>query len=318
VKNIPAFLFASTLCLITACSIAGSKAAPPAALSKEQKDLISDKDNGFCIMDNASLWEIGPGAPRLLATCGIGEKLTLLGKTSRAVVSGASRNLILVKQSNGPEAWARTELIVPDSILGVVVDNEAAMYARPNTRSSTGKNLPRMTIVAIQKNTAATAFLRVSCVGQESQEVHRGVYVANSGISSLVDDVRGAILYRIASRTENPRKKAAFLGSALNDYPRSKFTSDIKNALSAAQEPVPAEIPTEKLVAEFLTREEGVNVLTLPGEAGTVIATLPKGRTVASLERTLASYTIGSLIAPWYRIKDPEGWVFGVSLLRKQ
>jgi hypothetical protein len=319
VKKAAAAILALSISLISpSCGKNTPSHEAPIALSSAQKELISDKESGFCIMDNLTLWDIGSGTPKLLSACAIGEKLALLGETARVVQSGAPRTFIRVRQSSGSEGWARAEYVVADSVLAVIADDEAVVYSQPDARTATGQTLSRMTILAIHKSTAATAFLRISCVQEEDGKLLRSVYLRNSGVSSLIDDVKSAVLYAIASRTENERKRAAFLTSALSDYPRSRFTEDIRRALQAVKEPVPEEIPTEELTASFVTGDDGINVLSLPDEtAGTIVETLPKGRTVDVIEKTSRSYTIGSLSAPWYRIKNPEGWIFGVSLIPK-
>ena len=49
-----------------------------------------------------------------------------------------------------------------------------------------------------------------------------------------------------------------------------------------------------------------------------MVGKLAKGRSVVAVERTKQSYALGALNAPWYRIKEPEGWVFGVFLAPKE
>lgn len=307
-----------SISLLPACIKNSSSDEAPIALSDDQKELIADSKSGFCILDNLTLWDISSGVSKSVSGCMIGEKLALLGQTTQIVQAGARRDLVHVRQSSGREGWARAEYVIPDSVLAVIVDDESAVLEKPGAQADTGRLLPRMTILAIHKDSAATAFLRVSYVEPSSSRLDKSVYLRNSGVSSLIDDVKSAILYQIAARTENSKKRAAFLTSALSDYPRSKFTADIRRALETTQEPLAAEIPTEKFEAVFTAIDDGINVLSVPDEtAGSIVAALQKGRTVESVERTTQSYIIGSLSAPWYRIKNPEGWVFGISLSPK-
>jgi len=318
VKKVIFAILVISISLLPTCKKNSSIDEAPIALSDSQKELITDAYSGFCILDNLTLWDVSSGTSKSVSGCILGEKLALLGQTTQIVQAGVRRDLVLVRQSSGSEGWARSEYVIPDSVLAVIVDDEAAVLAKPGPQADTGLLLPRMTILAIHKDSAATAFLQVSCVEPSSGKLTIGVYLRNSGVSSLIDDVKSAILYQIASRTENPKKKAAFLTSALSDYPRSKFTADIRRALEATQEPLAVEIPKEKFAAVFITNEDGINVLSVPDEtAGIIVETLQKGRTVESVEKTTQSYVIGSLSAPWYRIKNPEGWIFGVALSPK-
>jgi hypothetical protein len=318
VKKVIFAIIVISISLLPACMKNSSNDEAPIALSDDQKELITDAESGFCILDNLTLWDISSGVSKSISGCMIGEKLVLLGQTTQIVQTGAKRDLVHVRQSSGIEGWARAEYVISDSVLAVIVDDEAAVLVNPGPQADTGRLLPRMTIIAIHKDSAATAFLHVSGVEPSSGRLDKSVYLRNSGVSSLIGDVKSAILYQVASRTENPKKRAAFLTSALSDYPRSRFTADIRQALVATQEPLAEEIPTEKFEAVFTTNDDGINVLSVPDETeGSVVAALQKGRTVESVERTTQSYIIGSLSAPWYRIKNPEGWVFGISLSPK-
>jgi hypothetical protein len=320
VKNVSIVILAVSVSLLPACdktlSRESDSSEAPIVFSNEQKELITDRESGFCIMDNLTLWGMSSGTPKFLTGIPIGDKLALLGQNARIVQGGAPRELVRVRLSSDVEGWVRTEYVIADSVLAVTVDDEVAVYSRPIAQAFSEKSLPRMTLLAIYKSSAAMNFIRVSCIEQAGGTLTRGIYLKNSGVSSLIDDVKSAILFKIASRTENQRKRAAFLTSALSDYPRSKFAEEIRQSLAITREPASVEIPTESLTATFVTADDSVNVLSIPDEAaGAIVATIPKGRTVEVMEKTRQSYSIGALSAPWYRIKDPEGWVFGVSLV---
>ena len=317
-KKVPVMIPVLLIMLSAACGRNDSGGIPPIVISKDQKELMTDAKSVFCIIDNLTVWEIATGGAKAVASCTVGEKLALTGQTTVSEISGARRELFRVKTASGAEGWVRADSVAVDSVLGVITADEAVMYSRPSVLRIPARALPRMTIVAIQKSSAGTDFLRVSCADPEKAGALRGIYLENTGVSSRLDDVKSAILFILAARTENPKKKAAFLTSSLTDYPGSRFAPDIRQALAATQEPVSSDIPTEEYTASFVTIEDGINVLSAPDEtAGTVVATIDRNKPVQSTEKTRQSYTIGALSAPWYKLKDPEGWVFGVSLAPK-
>ncbi len=288
---------------------------PPIAISSGQREFITDAQSGFCVADELSLWEAGAAAPRRLSSCTIGEKLSLTGETSRMLLNGIQRSVIRVRQTSGTEGWVRAEYVIPDSILGVVVEEGAASYRRPDPAAPTSQTLKRMTVVAIHKRTAATDFLRISYTDPKDGRL-LSAYARNTGISSYLHDVRSAILHAMAARTQNIRTRAGLLTLALNDYPQSKFTPEIRMALEAVEKPSLTDIPTEPFSGTFTAAEDGVNVLSIPDEnAGSVVDTLRKGSSVDAVERTRQAYSVGSLSAPWYRLREPDGWVFGISLV---
>jgi hypothetical protein len=126
--------------------------------------------------------------------------------------------------------------------------------------------------------------------------------------------VESAILLELAGDAANSKQRQAFLSSALKDYPTSSFASRIRAELAGSR-PAAAESAVVSMTATFVTNQEKVNVLSAPDDASaSVVATLAKGQSVDAVEKTAESSRIGSLSAPWYRIKDPPGWVFGTFL----
>ena len=168
-----------SISLLPACKKNSSSDEAPIALSDDQKELIADSNSGFCILDNLTLWNISSGVSKSISGCMIGEKLALLGQTTQIVQAGAKRDLVHVRQSSGIEGWARAEYVISDSVLAVIADDDAAVLAKPGLQAGTGRVLPRMTILAIHKDSAATAFLHVSCVEPSSGRLEKSVYLRN-------------------------------------------------------------------------------------------------------------------------------------------
>jgi hypothetical protein len=98
---------------------------------------------------------------------------------------------------------------------------------------------------------------------------------------------------------------------AVNKYGSSVFMPKLQQALGGA----PAAKPTVAATGSYIVNFDRVNVRDAPDEVnGKVVTQLQAGIVVEVLEATAQSYKIGGNTAPWYRIMDPEGWVFGASL----
>lgn len=274
--------------------------------------LISDEKSGFCMLDGLTLWGLSDGKLSPLSRLQIGEKLTLLGPSKKASFSGSLKKIVRVRRTSGIDGWVRAEYFAANSILAVVVYDEVPVFTLPTERSQLAGHLPIMSILAIRRDSAAAVFLRVTCYDQASDTLYSDVFARNEGISSQIGSVESALLYRIASWTDNLKLKAAFLKSALSDYPSSPFSDIIRQAAAALNAPPAQKIETEEFPVILIVSEDKVNVLSAPSEvSGSIVATLLKGQRIHAEERTRDSFQIGSLSAPWYRISDPAGWVFG-------
>jgi hypothetical protein len=306
-----------------------------AVLSCQQKpggrvpqSVVADEKSAFVIMGDLPLWALSQGALTFKENLPIGEKLSLLGQTARAVQTGKERDFLQVRRSSGSEGWVRAEYVVPKSILGVVTSDESVIYSAPDNTAAATSSLPQMTVLAINADTGGMTFIRVTAYDPEAKVLLKGVYLRNEGVSSKPDDIQGAVLLQLAAGSKNLRQKQAFLTSAIKDYPNSFFMPQLKDALDALTRPAeaapapasqpasqPAQKDTEAASGTMVTAEDAVNVYDAPDQkTGKVLATLAKGQSVELQEKTTDNATIGDRSAPWYRIKDPAGWVFGASL----
>ena len=207
---------------------------------------VADARSGFCIVDDLPFWEISGSTLAQKGTIQIGEKLSLLGQTRRAVVSDKERELVHVRRDTGAEGWARSDVVIPSSILAVVTSDGAVIYSVPRNTAATTASIPRMTVLVIHSDSAGMPFIRVSGYDPVAKQFFRGIYLRNEGVSARPDDVQSAILLQLAAASKSPRQQEAFLGSALKDYPGSLFSSQVQQALDAlhAPPPAPASPPT--------------------------------------------------------------------------
>jgi hypothetical protein len=72
----------------------------------------------------------------------------------------------------------------------------------------------------------------------------------------------------------------------------------------------------EEYSAALAAGESNVSVRDTPDEkTGKVVAMLSSGQRVDVVGKTKENYTVEDRTAPWYRIREPAGWVHGSSLV---
>lgn len=286
------------------------------------QSVVADAKSAFVIMADLPLFGMEQGALVPRGTLPIGEKLALLGQPTKAIQAGKERDFVPVKRDSGVEGWVRADLVISKSILAVVTTDTAAIYEAPNNTAATTSTIPRLSIVAIASETGGMTFIRVTGFDAAAKILLRNVYLRNEGVSSNPDDVQAAILLQLAAASKNLTQQRAFLTSAIKDHPGSLFIPELDAALTALTTPrpaPPAQRTTEPAAGVMVTSADGVSVFDAPDEKmGKLVSTLPKGRNVDILEKTVDSFAVGGNNAPWFRIREPAGWVFGASLAAPQ
>jgi hypothetical protein len=280
--------------------------------------IVADGRSAFTVIADLPLWTLSQGILTQKETIPIGEKLALLGQSSKIVQAGREREFVQVRRMSTSEGWVRADYVVSRSILAVVTTDDAVIYTVPHNTAATTASIPRMTILAIHAETGGMTFLRVTGFDPAAKLLLRGVYLRNEGVSSKPADVQAAILLQLAAASKNPKQQQAFLKTAVKDYPDSIFMPELTAALAgpaAAQAPqAPKGIPTVPASGTMTTAADGVKVYDTPDEkAGKVLATLARGQRVEIQEKTAADSAADPGSA-WYRIRDPMGWVSGASL----
>lgn len=282
------------------------------------QSVVADAKSAFVIMADLPLYSLERGALVLRATLPIGEKLAVLGQATKAFQAGKERDFVPVRRDSGTEGWVRADLVISKSILAVVTTDTATIYESPNNTASTTTTIPRLSIVAIASETGGMTFIKVTGFDAAAKILLRNVYLRNEGVSSHPDDVQAAILLQLAAASKNAAQQHAFLTTAIKDHPGSLFMPELTAALAALTAPRPAPVTqraTEPATGVMVTQDDGVSVYDAPDDqTGKLLTTLPRGQNVDVLEKTTDTFVIGGSSAPWFRIREPAGWVFGASL----
>ena len=301
------FSLLSVAVLAVSCQKAPQLASAPGALTADAK-------SGFVIRAGLGIYDISDGAAKWLDTLLLGEKLSLQGGTQKATVGADQFDFLRVKRASGAAGWALADYIVSNCVLSVTKTDEVIVYKQPMDAGATGTSLSSAMVVARLNESVTAPFARITWYDPASRTLSRGVYAHDEDLSTKPDDVQSAVLLMLASGATTPEQKKALLQSAAKSYPSSLFIARIEDAATALAAP-PVARATEKFFGTMVCTDNGVNVRDAPDEkSGSVVATLTKGQKVEVEEQTTDSYTIGTDTAPWYRIKEPAGWVFGAWL----
>ena len=294
--------------------IAGCQKAPAPSSTPAAKADVADAQSGFVILAGLGLADITDGAVKYVDSLTLGEKVSLTGQARKAGPAGSERDFVEVRRESGKAGWARADYVVASSMLGVVTADGAVIYSEPKNTGATAKIVPKLSILAIHAETAGQAFIRITTYDPAAKVLSHDVYMKNEGVSTRGEDVQSAILLLLAAASDKPTQKRAFLQSAAKDYPGSMFITQVEDSIAALNAPPPSR-ETEKFFASMASTADAVNVRDAPDETtGKVVATLANGQAVDVEEKTVESYTVLDKTAPWYRIKEPAGWVFGAWL----
>jgi hypothetical protein len=199
--------------------------------------VVADARGAFVIMDGLPLYALSGESLTSRETIPVGEKLSLLGQSTRYTVAGKERDYVQVKRESGSTGWVRADFVVTKAILAVVTGDNAVIYSVPHNTAATTETIASMTIVAIHADTGGMRFIKVTCYDETAKTLMRGVYLRNEGVSSNPDDVQGAILLKLAAESKNARQQKAFLTTAIKDHPGSLFIPQLTAALAALTAP---------------------------------------------------------------------------------
>jgi hypothetical protein len=317
-RNVSASLLAlASVFLLAACGQNKS----PGVSEGGQKAISSDASSGFCIFDGLPLdVEKENGTLAYKSALTLGDKVTILGEPVEKTdphFQGGKKFFFNVRLDNGNEGWVRQDFIVPNSLLAVVTSDEAVIYTQPKNTAATAKTLKKPAVIAVFRETPGQAFVKTAFYDTVTPLYLMNVYIRSEDISTNPDDVESAILVYLAGKSKNDKQKKIFLESAKRDYPSSVFASMVAKLLAALESPN-AGLSTEPFAAILEASVQEADVYSLPDEEiGNIVRTLKKGEAVHVVEKTVENFTIGQMNAPWYKIDDPAGWVFGGYLQEK-
>jgi hypothetical protein len=265
-------------------------------------------NEAWVILNGAGLWQDQAGGGlKSIEILSLGDKVALLNKTSKFRQDGKDQDFLRVRASDNREGWVRSQYVTPQAGLAVVLADKAAVFSGPSGGKTTGKYISNMTVVAVVLKESTGDFASVRCF-DVSQNAFFGdsTYVAMKDLALASEDVGAVVTYWIAAGTRDLAQRRTLLKGIVANDSTSEFLPQILVALGAISK------PTAKASGTYSVNADKVNVRVSPDEKnGQVIGQVNQYDPVDVLEKTVDSYTINNQTAPWYRIKDPAGWVFG-------
>jgi hypothetical protein len=269
------------------------------------------KNEAFVIVNNLPLYqEVKSGVLKWKESLVIGDKVALTGKTWKFKVDGNEREYARVKSPAGTEGWVRSSYAIPKCQLAAVKADPATIYGEPREVKMTSKSVSCMTVVAALVDGSTADFAKIVCYDPTADSYFSDpVFVKKEDLSYDEVDLNALILFMTAKGSKDKALRAKFLANIDKNYQTTVFYEKIRAALSPDAS---AARQTAPFSGKFTANDDKVNVRSQPDEAnGQVLGQLEKGAAVEAVEATTQSYTVGGRTAPWYRIKSPEGWVFG-------
>jgi hypothetical protein len=212
----------------------------------------------------------------------------------------------------GGDYWVRDYAIKGPAEPGVIIGSRTLLYSQPDLGGviTSGNNtIPQYTIVAVHPEDQS-GFVKISAyyVNAGKYYVVNQRYVKSENVSTDTNDVKGISLYHLAMATENTDSKKEFLDNALGLSER--YYDLIQRALAEA------EYKFEAITAQdFVVIEDELYVYDRPdADAGEWVDIVEYGHGVTAIARTKEQSSLYGASDYWYKIAEPEGWVFGAYL----
>jgi hypothetical protein len=228
-------------------------------------------------------------------------------KTATRGTDKASREYALV-ELDGKDYWVQSAFAVGDAVPGVIIGEEAVRYARADLRSPNpnGLIIPVYSLVAVHTGQESGLFAGVSAYLEGDRPVLiKNEFIKKENVSTEKADVDGMQLYTLAMEAKTDVSKRELLRSALDTGSRFRDLIEAEMyAMEIAEEPVdPYEIGVVR---------SGATVYDKPSIKGRNLDLAAVDSRVRVLARTLQEERLNSGdSARWYKIEDPEGWIFG-------
>ena len=272
------------------------------------------QNEAYVILNGTPMYQDKDAKLTWVESLTVGDKVTLLNKTSKFKLSGVEADYVRVRALSGKEGWILPLYVSSKSSLAVVKADKAVVYSEPRDVKVTSRSISGMTVVAVLQDGSTGTFAKIQ--GYDPASAPKlfldSTFVSVDDLTTSDVDINAAILYAVATASKDTAVKQNLLKVAINKYGGTIFLARLQAAAGLAPVVEKEVIPS---VGTYVVGFDNVNVRATPDEKnGKVIGQLNKGQAVDVSEVTSQNYTIGANTAPWYHLVDPDGWVFGASL----
>ncbi|MDR2143029.1 MAG: SH3 domain-containing protein [Treponema sp.] len=295
-------------------SVSGGEA--PSEFSGTEQAVPAGNVNGVVLI-RAGLWELqNENQVKWVRYINAGETVEWKDE-SRKLVNPSANNAEneYFRVYAGGDYWIRDYAVEGPANPGIITGFETVLYSQPDLGSplTSGTNtIHQYTIVAVHPE-QQSGFLKISAYYANSGKYIwiRERYVKAENVSTDVNDVKGISLYQLAMATEDSVVKKELLNNALSLSDR--YYDLIQRALIEAEY---ADGIETIAATDFAVVEDELYVYDRPDEDnGEWVDSVGYGDTVTAIARTKEQTSFyGSGAYYWYKIAEPEGWVFGAYL----
>jgi hypothetical protein len=231
-------------------------------------------------------------------------------KTAIRSTDKASREYARV-ELDGKDYWVQSAYAVGEAVPGVIIGEETVRYARADVRAPNpnGLIIPVYTLVAVHTAQESDLFTGVSAYLEGERTVLiKNEFIKKENVSTQKADVTGMQLYTLAREAKTDVAKRELLRSALDTG--SRFGSLVEAELYAAEN---SEEPVDPY--DIVVVRSGATVYDKPTIKSRSLDLVAVNNPVRVLARTIREDTLNSGdSARWYRIENPDGWIFGAYL----
>lgn len=306
------------LTMLLACSPkSSSKVSETDAVIIQKSENVELKDFGVVLFNNAAVYEEKDGGMVYKSTVQIANIVKWKNQVKKAIRKSDSQEREFAQIAIDKETlWIQTPFIAPQAIPGVVVGDETGLYKKADAATFSGRTIAKLTMIAVHPDSESGNFIAISAYvdGNKAPVITRQ-FVKKENIDTDSGDVRGIQLFTIAMEAKDPVVRKELLKNALETNTRfSDLVQDeldnLNNASNAAD---PASVAFSKI---FIVNDDNVNVRDRPDQAsGKVVTQLFRDTSVTATDKTTENFTIDGVTAPWYKLEEPKGWVFGSFLV---
>ncbi len=230
-------------------------------------------------------------------------------------------------QYQGKDYYVISNRVALDKQPAVVVQ-QAATYISSNMADVRKKSLPIGTVVAVAQESGNDSLIKASYYDEASYRVRHG-WIRKNRVSSEKDDISTLKILTQARAEKDPARQKALFKS----LEHLEKTSRVKELVQQTQDELAfaADLSSAGTIAEDKTLlvqtndQSLLNIRSLPGLDGTVVAKVSDGTQLQSIEHTVLTQLLDGIEAPWYHVfgddsegKSFDGWIFGGYVLVQQ
>jgi len=277
------------------------------------------ENEAYVLLHDLALWKEDEGVLKWIKNLSIGDRVKLSDQTGKFKTEGSDAERDYVKVIYGDkEGWTRPNYLAAKAKLGAIIATKAKIYTEPRDIKVTARYVSGMTLVAVFNEGSEGDYLKVAGYDYDQKVLlNDSTFVSKSDVTMQEVDINAITLYIASTQAKTVELKINLLSTIMDKYSGSFFAPQIETALNDLKGI--STKPSTPTSGNFLVLEDKVNIRETSDEInGKILGVLAKDTIITVTDMTTESYTINGKTAPWYKMSDPQGWVFGAFLTPAQ